>query len=237
MRLGFALAQAFLSESFVVTTFLTVWAATSEPMSSAVRTKEFLEFQQTLRELEGQVRKLLKEAAESGPSERTRDLTGKVYDLAERANQIRPQEARNQSTTNRSVLEKLPKQFDDDFGKFKGLVTFVEGVRKQHYNATGHNIGRTYGSFGTSELSPGRHHGKSFISTLEIRCDACGSESPQSERRDYPIHVLLHDRGQWEVCTGQSDCECQGYEGKGVRIGVNLSPERVAKGKEPKLSE
>jgi len=36
------------------------------------------------------------------------------------------------------------------------------------------------------------------IDTLEIRCDACGGESPQSERRDYPIHVLLHDRGQWE---------------------------------------
>jgi hypothetical protein len=104
-------------------------------------------------------------------------------------------------------------------------------VRKQHYNATGHNIGRTYGSFGTDELSPGRHHGKSFITTLEVRCDACGSESPQSERRDYPIHVLLHDRGQWEVCTGQSDCECQSYEGKGVRIGVNLSPEKTGKGK------
>ena len=93
------------------------------------------------------------------------------------------------------------------------------------------------GSFGTSELSPGHHHGKSFISTLEIRCDACGSESPQSERRDYPIHVLLHDQGQWEVCTGQSDCECQGYEGKGVRIGVNLSTETTAKGKQLKHSE
>jgi hypothetical protein len=206
-------------------------------MSSALRTKEFLEFQQTLKDLESQVRKLIREAAESGPSERTRDLTGEVYDLAERANQIRPQEARNQSTTNQSVLEKLPKQFDEDFGNFKGLVTFVERVRKQHYNATGHNIGRTYGSFGTDELSAGHHHGKSFISTLEIRCDACGNESPQSERRDYPIHVLLHDRGQWEVCTGQSDCECQGYEGKGVRIGVNFSPERVEKGKEPRLPE
>lgn len=206
-------------------------------MSSAVRTKEFLEFQQTLRDLENQVRILLKEAAANGPSERTRDLTGKVYDLAERARQIPLPEIRNQSTTNQSVLEKLPKQFDDDFGKFKGLVTFVERVRKQHYNATGHNIGRTYGSFGTSELSPGHHHGKSFVSTLEIRCDACGSESPQSERRDYPIHVLLHDRGPWEVCTGQFDCECQGYEGKGVRIGVNLSPDRVGKGKELKHSE
>ncbi len=206
-------------------------------MSSALKTKEFLEFQQTLRDLESQVRQLLKEAAANGPSERTRDLTGKVYDLAERARQIPLPEIRNQSTTNQSVLEKLPKQFDDDFGKFKGLTVFVERVRKQHHNATGHNIGRTYGSFGTSELSPGHHHGKSFISTLEIRCDACGSESLQSERRDYPIHVLLHDRGQWEVCTGQSDCECQGYEGKGVRIGVNLSPERAGKGKEPKLSE
>src|SRR5207245_2919200 len=132
-----------------------------------------------------------------------------------------------------SILEELPKQFDEDFGKFKGLIIFVERVRKQHYNATGHNIGRTYGSFGSDELAPGHHHGKSLIETLEISCDACGNESPQSERRDYPIHVLLHDRGQWEVCTGQSDCECQGYEGKGVRIGVNLSPERMGKGKDP----
>lgn len=206
-------------------------------MSSGLRTKEFLEFQQTLRELESQLRKLIREAVESGPSERTRDLTEKVYDLADRASQIRPQEARNQSTTNQSILEKLPKQFDEDFGKFKGLVAFVERVRKQHYDATGHNIGRTYGSFGTDELSPGHHHGKFFINTLEIRCDACGNESPQSERRDYPIHVLLHDRGQWEVCTGQSYCECRGYEGKGVRIGVNLSSETVGKGKETKLPE
>ena len=205
-------------------------------MSAGQKTKEFLEFQQTLKDLETQVRKLLREAAESGPSERTRDLTGKVYDLAERANEIRPQVARNQSTTNQSVLENLPKQFDEDFGKFRGLVTFVERVRKQHYNATGHNIGRTYGSFGTDEISPGHHHGKSFINTLEIRCDACGDESPLSERRDYPIHVLLHDRGQWEVCTGQSDCDCQDYEGKGVRIGVNLFPEIVGKGKKPKVS-
>jgi hypothetical protein len=200
-------------------------------MSSALRTKEFLEFQQTLRELESEVRKLLKEAAESGPSERTRDLTGKVYSLAERANQIRPQETKNQSTTNQTILEKLPKQFDEDFGKFKGLVAFVEQVRKQHYNATGHNIGRTYGSFGSDEISPGNHHGKFHIDTLEISCDACGDESPRSERRDYPIHVLLHGRGQWEVCKGQSDCECQGYEGKGVRIGFDLSNERTAKGK------
>ncbi len=100
-------------------------------MSSALRTKEFLEFQQTLKDLESQVRKLIREAAESGPSERTRNLTGKVYDLAERANQIRPQEARNQSTTNQSILEKLPEQFNEDFGKFKGLVTFVERVRKR----------------------------------------------------------------------------------------------------------
>jgi len=205
-------------------------------MSAAPKTKEFLEFQQTLKDLESQVRKLIREAAESGPSESTRDLTGKVYDLAERARQIPLPEIRNQSTTNQSILEKLPKQFDEDFGEFKGLVAFLERVRKQHYNATGHNIGRTYGSFGTDEISPGHHHGKSFIKTLEIRCDACGNESPQSERRDYPIHVLLHDRGQWEVCTGQSDCECQSYEGKGVRIGVNLSPETAGKGKEPKPS-
>src|SRR5437899_11049216 len=104
-------------------------------MSSAQKTKEFLEFQQTLKDLESQVRKLLKEAPESGPSERTRDLTGKVYPLAERANQIRPPETRNQSTTNQSILERLPKQFDEDFSKFKGLITFVERVRKQHYNA------------------------------------------------------------------------------------------------------
>jgi hypothetical protein len=200
-------------------------------MSSALRTKEFLEFQQTLRDLEIQVRKLIRETATNGPSEKTRDLTGEVYTLAERANQIRLPETRNQSTTNQSILEKLPKQFDEDFGKFKGLIAFVERVRKQHYSATGHNIGRTYGSFGSDELAPGHHHGKSLIETLEISCDACGNESPQSERRDYPIHVLLHDRGQWEVCTGQSDCECQGYEGKGVRIGVNLSPERMGKGK------
>ena len=206
-------------------------------MSAAPKTKEFLEFQQTLKDLESQVRKLIREAAESGPSESTRDLTGKVYDLAERARQIPLPEIRNQSTTNQSILEKLPKQFDEDFGEFKGLVAFLERVRKQHYNATGHNIGRTYGSFGTDEISPGHHHGKSFIKTLEIRCDACGNESPQSERRDYPIHVLLHDRGQREVCTGQSaDCECQSYEGKGVRIGVNLSPETAGKGKEPKPS-
>jgi len=226
-----------LSRPFSVTTFLTVRVPTPELMSSALRTKEFLEFQQTLKDLEIQVHKLIREAAANGPSETTRDLTGKIYLLAERARQIPLPEIRNQSTTNQSVLEKLPKQFDEDFGKFKGLVAFVERVRKQHYDATGHNIGRTYGSFGTDELSPGHHHGKFFINTLEIRCDACGNESLQSERRDYPIHVLLHDRGQWEVCTGQSYCECQGYERKGVRIGVNLSPERVGKGKEPKLSE
>lgn len=198
-------------------------------MSSALRTKDFLEFQQTLRELESEVRKLLKEAAETGPSERTRDLTGKVYALAERANQIRPPETRNQSTTNQSTLEKLPKQFEEDFGRFKGLTTFVERVRKQHYDATGHNIGRTYGSFGSDELEPGNHHGKIRVATLEISCDACGDESPQSKRRDYPIHVLLHGLGKWEVCTGQSDCECESYDGKGVRIGVNLSRERVGK--------
>jgi hypothetical protein len=206
-------------------------------MSSALKTKEFLEFQETLKDLESQVRKLVKEAAVNGPSERTRDLTGKVYILAERARQIPFPDIRDQSTTNQSILEKLPKQFNEDFGNFKGLVTFVERVRKQHYNATGHNIGRTYGSFGTNELSPGRHHGRFLIDTLEVRCDACGSESPQSERRDYPIHFLLHDRGQWEVCTGQSGCECRGYEGKGVRIGVNLSTETAGKRKEPELSE
>ncbi len=200
-------------------------------MSSAMGTKEFLDFQQTIRDLEKQVDILLREAATNASSQRTRDLTEKVYILAERAKQIRLQDTRSHSTTNQSILEKLPKQFDEDFGKFKGLITFVESVRKQHYNATGHNLGRTYGSFGSKEISPGHHHGKLLIDTLEIRCDACGNESPQSERRDYPIHVLLHDRGQWEVCTGQSDCECRGYEGKGVRIGLNLSLERVAKGR------
>jgi len=194
-------------------------------------TKEFLEFKQTIRELEREVEMLVRETAENGASKRTGVLTGKVYVLAERAKRIRLRENRDQSTTNQSILESLPKQFDEEFGRFTGLVTFVKQVRKQHYDATGHNIGRTYGSFGSDEISPGHHHGKFLIDTLEIRCDACGSESPQSDRRDYPIHVLLHDRGQWEVCTGQSDCECQSYEGKGVRIGVNLTPERIGKGR------
>lgn len=194
-------------------------------------TKEFLEFKQTISELEREVEMLVRETEENGASKRTGVLTGKVYVLAERAKHIRLRENRDQSTTNQSILEGLPRQFDEEFGRFTGLVTFVKQVRKQHYDATGHNIGRTYGSFGSKEISPGHHHGKFLIDTLEIRCDACGSESPQSNRRDYPIHVLLHDRGQWEVCTGQSDCECQSYEGKGVRIGVNLPPERVGKGK------
>jgi hypothetical protein len=192
-------------------------------------TKEFLEFKQTLRDLEREVEMLVRETAENGASERTGVLTGKVYVLAERAKRIRLRENRDQSTTNQSILESLPRQFDEEFGRFTGLVTFVKQVRKQHYDATGHNIGRTYGSFGSDEISPGHHHGKFLIDTLEIRCDACGSESPQSDRRDYPIHLLLHDRGQWEVCTGQSDCECQSYDDKGVRIGVNLPPERVVK--------
>jgi len=177
---------------------------------------------------------LVREAAENGPSKKTRVLTGKVYILAERAKRIRLKENRDPSTTNQSILERLPGQFDEDFSGFNGLIAFVKQVRKQHYNATGHNIGRTYGSFGSDEISPGHHHGRSLIETLEISCNACGNESPQSDRRDYPIHILLHDHGQWEVCTGQSDCECQGYDGKGVRIGVNLSTERVGK-REPKL--
>jgi hypothetical protein len=200
-------------------------------MSSAMGTKEFQDFQQTVRDLERQVDILLREAATNGPSQRTRELTEKVYILAERARKIRLREARSQSTTHQTILGRLPKQFDDDFGRFKGLVTFVERVRKEHYKATGHNLGRTYGTFGSDEISPGRHHGKLLIDTLEIRCDACGNESPKSERRDYPIHVLLHNAGQWEVCTGQSDCECQSYEGKGVRIGVSLSQERVGRGR------
>ena len=194
-------------------------------------TKELLEFKQTIRELEREVEMLVRETAENGASKRTGVLTGKVYVLAERAKRIRLRENRDKSTTNQSVLESLPTQFDEEFGRFRGLVTFVKQVRKQHYDATGHNIGRTYGSFGSAEISPGHHHGKFLIDTLEIRCDACGGESPQSDRRDYPIHVLLHDGGQWEVCTGQSDCECQSYEGKGVRIGVNLLPERIGKGR------
>jgi hypothetical protein len=198
-------------------------------MSSKMGTKEFLEFKQTIRELEREVEMLVRETAENGASKRTRVLTGKVYVLAERAKRIRLRENGDQSTTNQSILESLPKQFDEEFGRFTGLVTFVKQVRKQHYEATGHNIGRTYGSFGSDEISPGHHHGKFLIDTLEIRCDACGNESPKSDRRDYPIHVLLHDRGLWEVCTGQSDCECQSYEGKGVRIGVNLPPERMGK--------
>lgn len=195
-------------------------------MSTGSKTKEFLDFQQTLKDLEIQIHKLLKESTENGPSTRTKELTEKVYVLAGRANQNRNQAIRRQSTTNDSVLEKLPKQFDEDFGKFKGLTVFVERVRKQHYKATGHNIGRTYGSFGSEEISQGHRHGKFVINTLEIGCDACGNESRQSERRDYRIHVLLHDHGKWEVCTGQSECECGGYEGKGVRTGVDLSPEK-----------
>jgi hypothetical protein len=202
-------------------------------MSTATGTKEFLEFKQTLRDLEKQVEMLVRETAKNGSSERTRLLTGKVYLLAERANSIQLKENRDPSTTNQTILESLPKQFDEEYGRFKGLTAFVKQVRKQHYNATGHNIGRTYGSFGSAEISPGHHHGKFLISTLEIRCDACGNESPQSARRDYPIHILLHDRGQWEVCTGQSDCECHSYEGKGVRIGVSLSPERNGRGRGP----
>ena len=82
-------------------------------MSSALKTKEFLEFQETLKDLESQVRKLVKEAAVNGPSERTRDLTGKVYVLAQRARQIPFANIRDQSTTNQSILEKLHKQFDE----------------------------------------------------------------------------------------------------------------------------
>jgi hypothetical protein len=200
-------------------------------MSSAMGTKEFVDFQKTIRDLERQLDILLREGATNGPSQRTRELTEKVYILAERAKRIRLPEAKSQSTTNQSTLEKLPRQFDEDFGRFKGLVPFVEQVRKQHYNATGHNLGRTYGSFGSKEISPGHHHGKFLIDTLEVRCDACGNESPQSERRDYPIHILLPGNGQWEVCTGQSDCECQSYEGKGVRIGVTLPHDRLARGR------
>src|SRR5207253_11445038 len=107
-------------------------------------TKELLDIQQTKRDLEGQVEHLLREAATNGPAQRTRELTEEVNILAERAKQVRLPEARNQSTTNHSILEKLPKQFEEDFGKFKGLTPFVEWVRKQHYNATGHNLGRTY---------------------------------------------------------------------------------------------
>ena len=183
-------------------------------MSSATGAREFLEFKQTIRDLEKQVEMLVREATENGPSKRTRLLTEKVYLLAEQANRIQLRENKDPSTTNQSTLESLPKQFDEEYVRFKGLTAFVKQVRKQHYDATGHNIGRTYGSFGSSEISQGHHHGKFQISTLEIRCDACGNESPKSDRRDYPIHILLHDSGQWEVCTGQSDCECQSYNGK-----------------------
>ena len=174
---------------------------------------------------------LLRETAENGPSKKTRLLTEKVYLLAEHAKQIQLKENRDPSTTNQSILESLPKQFDEEYGRFKGLTAFVKQIRRQHYDATGHNIGRTYGSFGAAEISQGNHHGKFVIPTLEIRCDACGNESPQSDRRDYPIHILLHNRGQWEICTGQSGCECQSYTDKGVRIGVNLPPEREGKGR------
>src|SRR6267143_2118657 len=157
-------------------------------MSSTMGTKEFLEFRQTIRDLEKQVEMLVRETAENGASKRTGVLTGKVYVLAERAKRIRLRENRDQSTTNQSILESLPRQFDEEFGRFTGLVTFVKQVRKQHYDATGHNIGRTYGSFGSTEISPGHHHGKFLTDTLEIRCDACGSESSKSDRRDYPFH-------------------------------------------------
>src|SRR6266516_4250779 len=106
-------------------------------MSSAIGTKEFLDFQQTIRDLERQVDILLREAATNGPSQRTRELTERVYILAERAKQIRLQDARSQSTTNQSILDKLTKQLDEAFAKLKGLINFVELVRKQRYNATG----------------------------------------------------------------------------------------------------
>src|SRR5436305_8906116 len=170
-------------------------------MSSAMGAKEFLDFQQTIRDLERQVDILLREAATNGPSQRTRELTEKVYILAERAKQIRLQDARSQSTTNQSNLDKLPKQFDEDFGRFKGLIAFVEWVRKQHYNATGHNLGRTYGSFGSKEISPGHHHGKLLIDTLEISCDACGCDYPLSERCVYYINVLLHSHDKLVDCN------------------------------------
>src|SRR3989442_2440477 len=115
-------------------------------MSSAIGTKEFLDFQQTIRDLERQVNILLREAATNGPSQRTRELTEKGYILTERAKQIRLQDARSQSTTNQSILEKLPKQFDEHFGRFKGLITFFKWRRKQHYNATAHNLCTAYGS-------------------------------------------------------------------------------------------
>jgi hypothetical protein len=198
-------------------------------MSAATGAKEFLEFKQTIKDLEKQVELLVRETAENGASKKARLLTGEVYVLAERANRIQLRENRDPSTTNQTTLGPLPKQFDQEYGRFNGLTAFVKQVRKQHYDATGHNIGRTYGSFGSSEISPGHHHGKFQISTLEVRCDACGSESPKSDRRDYPIHILLRDGGKWEVCTGQSDCECQDYNGKGVRKGVSLSRERTGK--------
>ena len=87
-------------------------------------TKEFLDFQQTIRDLERQVDILLREAATNGPSQRTRELTEKVYILAERAKQIRLQDSRSQSTTNQSILEKLPKQFDQDFGQIQRIDNF-----------------------------------------------------------------------------------------------------------------
>src|SRR5437016_14658408 len=111
-------------------------------MSSAMGTKEFLDFQQTIRDLERQVDILLREAATNGPSQRTRELTEKVYILAERAKQIRLQDARSQSTTNQSKLGNLPKQLDEDFGRIKGLIALDEWVRKPHYNDTDHNLQR-----------------------------------------------------------------------------------------------
>src|SRR3989442_1864929 len=94
-----------------VTTSLIFCFPTLEPMSSALRTKEFLEFQQTLRDLESQLRKLLKEAAANGPSETTRDMAEKVYNLSERTHQIQTPETRHQTTMNPSCLAHRPHKF------------------------------------------------------------------------------------------------------------------------------
>src|SRR2546422_1414961 len=199
-------------------------------MPSVMGTKEFLYFQQTIRDLERQVDILLREAATNGPSQRTRELTEKVYLLAERAKQIRLPEDRKQSTTNQSILEKLPKQFDEDFGQIQRIDNFrrmgPEAALQRHRPQPRKNLWFIWNQ-GNFARTPSR---EAYDGYLRNPLRRVRQRIPQSERRDYPIHVLLHDHGQWEVCTGQSDCECQGYEGKGVRIGVNLSPERLGKG-------
>jgi hypothetical protein len=97
------------------------------------------------------------------------------------------------------------------------------------------NLGRTYGSFGSKEISPGHHHDKLLIDTLEIRCHACGNESPQSERRYYPIHVLLHDRGQWEFVPVNPTVNAKATGAKAFELASTRLPQEWGMG-EPNLA-